>query len=163
MRKKPTISITLPKNLHDWISREAEQTNRSRSQMIAAIIDEGVKRRAENFGGNPYKIEEGPQIYSRSRTEETSYTPSPLEEVIKLARSGVRTLSIDPDNATHENFELVRNSFPDLFKSLTRLALKTEADPSLIQPFDERLWPFSRNELYALRDVYALIWRQQHT
>jgi predicted transcriptional regulator len=163
MRKKPTISITLPKNLHDWISREAEQTNRSRSQMIAAMIDEGVKRREKKSYVTSDTVQENQALYSSGESGKTSYTPSPLEEIIKLARSGVRTLSIDPDNATHENFELVRNSFPDLFKSLTRLALKTEADPSLIQPFDERLWPFSQNELYALRDVYALIWRQQHT
>jgi hypothetical protein len=163
-REKPSISITLPKHVHDWIAREAAQSHRSRSQMIAAIIEEGIKRR-EDIADETYLtvVNERQSGYTTKRKRSPSYAPSPLELIIQLARKGVRSLQIDPAKPVQTNLDHLHSKFPDLLQALTRLARQTEAEPAAIQPFDERLWPYTQKELYALRDVYSLIWRRQHS
>lgn len=163
-RERPSISITLPKHLHEWIAREAAQSHRSRSSMIAAIIEEGIKRREDIADETDLTVVyQGQSGYTTKRKRSPSYAPSPLELIIQLARKGVRSLKIDPATPVQTNFDHLHRKFPDLMEALTLLAWQTKADPTAVQPFDERLWPYTKKELYALRDVYGLIWRRQRS
>lgn len=162
-REKPTISITLPKHIHEWVEREAKRNHRSRSQMIALVIEEAIRHREKQSGDASLFVNEEPQSYARPVTEENKYAPSPLEVIIRFAREGIRSLGIDPAKPAQANFEYISAKFPELLRALSRLARQTTADPNSIQPFDERLWPYTQKELYALRDVYSLIWRRQHS
>ena len=162
-REKPTISITLPKHVHDWVEREAKRNHRSRSQMIALVIEETIKHHEIQSSDSPIFVNEEPQSYTKPVTDENNYAPSPLEVIIKFAREGIRSLGIDPSKPAPTNFQYIRAKYPELIQALSRLASQTTADPSAIQPFDERLWPYTQKELYALRDVYSLIWRRAHS
>lgn len=145
---RPSISITLPKTIYDWIDAEAEKTNRSRSKMIAAIVQSAM----ENSNSEPVIVAEDKPPYT------ASLPTSPIDYITACAREGQRTLGLDPHKSLAFNLEQIRSNHPKLYQSLEQLALLTPADPSMVLPFDERTWPFSLDELLAVRQVYTHLW-----
>lgn len=148
-REKPTISITLPKHIHDWVDSEAKRNHRSRSQMIALVIEDAIKCHEKQSSDSATCVNEESQSYTKLVPGVNKYAPSPLEVIIRFAREGIRSLEIDPAKPAQANFEYISAKFPELLRALSRLARQTTADPNSIQPFDERLWPYTQKELYA--------------
>lgn len=157
VRHKPSISITLPKSVFNWIDQEAERTNRSRSQMISAIILNEMNRSA---GKPAYVLNESFSAYSDTPGRSLN---SPMDYIIKLARSGVRSLDLPLGKSPEAACEILKDKQPTLMQMIRDLAASVPVDPGSLQLFNERFWPFPLNELDALRSIYALVWRDAHS
>ena len=158
-RNKPSISITLPKAIYEWVELEAKRTNRSRSQMIAALLQAEIDRSASGF----YQMvcEDTPAANYPARTSRSP--ASPMDYVVDLARRGFRSLGLESNLTPGQACHALELKEPNLFSLLQSLAQSSPADPHNLQPFNERFWPFPLKELDTLRAVYLEMWRELHS